>query len=100
MKPDAPTAVDKPLQYDRKLEIQVLPPASALHVSFSLVTREVIAGEIIPITIHLTNAGNDNLSDIYAATETPRWILGDLNGQELPLSILKGLLLDARMFLI
>lgn len=87
---DTPASATKPTQFDRKLEIIVLPPVSALHVQFSPIPAEVIAGEIIPITVTLTNAGADSLGDIYAAAESPRWVLGDLNGQELPLSVLKG----------
>lgn len=87
---DAPATAAKPTQFDKKLEITVLPPVSALHVQFSPIPAEVIAGEIIPITVTLTNAGADALGDIYAAVESPRWILGDLTAQELPLSVLKG----------
>lgn len=77
-----------PIQFDRKLELEVLPPAPALHVQFSHVPHEVIAGEVIPVTVTLTNSGTAPLGDIYAASETPRWVLGD--DTELPLSILKG----------
>lgn len=90
IKLDTPKAVDRPTQYDKKLEITVLPPASSLQVQFSAMPQEVIAGEVIPVQLTLTNAGGDTLSDIYVSSETPRWILGDLNGQQLPLSILKG----------
>lgn len=89
IRPDGPTAHEKPPQYDKKLEISVLPPVSALHVSFSNVPDEVIAGEIIPITVHLTNSGSDPLGSLFAATESPRWVLGELDGQELPLSLLR-----------
>lgn len=79
---------NQPVQFDRKLELEVLPPAPALHVQFSSVPSEVIAGEVIPVTVTLTNSGTAPLSDIYAASETPRWVLGD--DLELPLSVLKG----------
>lgn len=81
------------VQFDRKLEITVLPQISALQVQFSAIPTEVIAGEIIPVQVSLCNAGTDALADVYAASETPRWILGDLNGQQLPLSVLKGMFL-------
>lgn len=77
------------MEFDRKLEISVLPPAPALHVSFSAVPQEILAGEIIPITVHLTNAGVDGIGSVYVASELPRCILGDLPGQELPLSVLR-----------
>lgn len=51
---------------------------------------EVLAGEIIPITVYLTNAGAEALNDIWIVADEPRWILGELNGQELPLSLLRG----------
>lgn len=72
------------------MELNILPPAPALHVNFSVIPHEVLAGEIVPVTVHLTNAGAEPLNDIFVATEDPRWILGDLNSQELPLSLLKG----------
>lgn len=89
IRPEGPSAHEKPPKYDKKLEISVLPPVSALHVSFSSVPDEVIAGEIIPITVHLTNSGADALGSLFAATESPRCLLGELDGQELPLSVLR-----------
>lgn len=91
IKPDIASAADKPIQFDKKLELTILPPAPALHIKFSPIPQEVIAGEIIPVTINLTNAGAELLTDIYVASEEPRWILGDINNQELPLSLLRGL---------
>lgn len=91
IKPDIPSGIERSVQFDRKLEILVLPPAPALHVSFTPIPQEVLAGEIIPIIVNLTNTGANAIHDIYAATEYPRWILGDVNGQELPLSVLRGL---------
>ncbi|KAJ6641577.1 Trafficking protein particle complex subunit 8 [Pseudolycoriella hygida] len=89
IRPEGPSAYEKSPQYDKKLEISVLPPVSALHVSFSIIPDEVLAGEIIPIKVYLTNSGDDPLGSLYAATESPRWMLGDLDGQELPLSVLR-----------
>lgn len=82
--------VEKPVQFDKKLELVVLPPAPALHISFSQIPQELLAGEIIPITVILTNCGAETLTDIYVAAEESRWVLGDVNGQELPLSLLRG----------
>lgn len=90
IKPDGPVIVDKPVQFDKKLELIVLPPAPALHISFTIIPQELLAGEIIPITVSLTNAGAEPLTDIYVAAEDSRWILGDVDGQELPLSLLRG----------
>lgn len=90
IKPDGPSAADKPPQFDKKLSLAILPPAPALHVSFTQIPMEVLAGEIIPITVYLTNAGAEPLNDIWVVADEPRWILGDLNSHELPLSLLRG----------
>lgn len=92
IKADGPTNADKPIQFDKKLELNVLPPAPALHVCFSPIPQDILAGEIVPVAVHLTNAGAEPLNDIFVATEDPRWIVGDLYCKELPLSLLRGLL--------
>ncbi|XP_053684049.1 trafficking protein particle complex subunit 8 isoform X2 [Sabethes cyaneus] len=78
-------------QFDRKLEIEVLPPAPALHVSFSQTPVEVLAGEVIPIKINMTNAGISVLSDIYICIENPRYVLVNPEESEIPLSVLRDL---------
>lgn len=95
IKPDGPSAADRPPQFDKKLSLTILPPAPALHVSFTQIPTEVLAGEIIPITVYLTNAGAEPLNDIWVVADEPRWILGDLNSHELPLSLLRGELLTS-----
>lgn len=90
IKADGPTNAEKPTQFDKKMELTVLPPASALHVSFSPIPQDILAGEIVPVAVHLTNAGAEPLNDIFVVTEDPRWIVGDLRCKELPLSLLKG----------
>ncbi|XP_058458900.1 trafficking protein particle complex subunit 8 [Malaya genurostris] len=82
---------NRPAQFDRKLEIEVLPPAPALHVSFSQSPLEVLAGEVIPIKVHMTNAGVSVLSDIYICIENPRYVLVNLAETDVPLSILRDL---------
>lgn len=86
---DGPAATEKPIEFDKKLEIYVLPPAPALNVSFSETPLDVLAGEIIPININLTNSGADCLSDIFLSSESPRCILVNPDETELPLSILR-----------
>lgn len=76
--------------YDKKLEIQILPAAPVLHVVFSKIPQEVLAGEIIPITVQLTNAGDNVLNDVYVAIENPRFVSINPDDAELPLSILGG----------
>lgn len=90
IKADVPSVIDKPVQFDKKLELLILPPAPALHVSFTPIPAEVLAGEIIPVTVNLVNAGAESLTDIYVASEYPRWVLGEVDNPELPLSILRG----------
>lgn len=75
-------------QFDKKLQIDVLPAVPSLQVQFSAVPDEVLAGEIIAVQVTLSNAGAVGLGDIWAATEHPRWVLGE--ERELPLSVLKG----------
>lgn len=89
IRPDGPSAADKPPQYDKKLNLTILPPAPALHVSFTPIPQDVLAGEIISVTVNLTNAGAQSLTDIYVVAEEPRWVLGELDSQELPLSLLR-----------
>lgn len=90
IKSDAPSSADKQKQFDKKLSLTILPPAPALHVSFTPIPLDVLAGEIIPVTVYLTNAGAESLTSIHVVTEEPRWILGDVDNQELPLSLLRG----------
>lgn len=91
IRPDGPSAADKPRQYDKKLNLTILPPAPALHVSFTPIPHDVLAGEIISVSVNLTNAGAQSLINIYVVAEEPRWILGEVNSQELPLSLLRGM---------
>lgn len=90
IKPDGPSSADKPIQFDQKLSMTILPPAPALLVKFTQIPTEVLAGEIIPITVFLTNAGAEPLHDIWVVSDEPRWILGESDSQELPLSLLRG----------
>lgn len=78
--------------YDRKLEIEILPPISALQVRFSEVPKEVLAGEVFPVSIELTNTGPNDIGDVYFATNSPReLILEPSTIIDMPLSIQKGL---------
>ncbi|XP_053675032.1 trafficking protein particle complex subunit 8 [Anopheles nili] len=80
----APTTVS---MFDRKLEIEILPPAPALHVSFSRTPAEVLAGEVIPIRVNMTNAGVSMLNDIYVCIDNPRYVLLNPSEADIPLSI-------------
>jgi trafficking protein particle complex subunit 8 len=90
-------AIDSSLknEYDRKLEIQILPSVSALHIRFTSVPKEVLAGEIFSISLTLTNVGDNEIHDVYLCTDCPRLIIIDPeNNNEIPLSIEK----DVRNF--
>lgn len=78
--------------YDRKLEIQILPPISALQVKFTDVPKEVLAGEVFPVSIELTNNGPNDVRDVYFATNSPRELIFEQESvNDIPLSIEKGL---------
>lgn len=78
--------------YDRKLEIQILPPISSLQVRFSNVPKEVLAGEVFPVNIEMVNSGPNEICDVFVATNSPRdLILEPETIVEMPLSIQKGL---------
>lgn len=77
--------------YDRKLEIQILPPISALQVRFTEVPKEVLAGEVFPVSIELTNTGPNDIQDVYFATNSPRELIFEPKTlKDMPLSIEKG----------
>uniref|UniRef100_A0A1Y9IS66 Trafficking protein particle complex subunit 8 n=1 Tax=Anopheles merus TaxID=30066 RepID=A0A1Y9IS66_ANOME len=77
--------------FDRKLEIEILPPAPALHVSFSHAPSEVLAGEVIPLKMNMTNAGVSVLNDIYVCIDNPRYVLLNPSEADIPLSIRRDL---------
>lgn len=78
--------------YDRKLEIQILPAMSALTAKFTDVPKEVLAGEVFPVTIELKNTGPNEIGDVYITTNSPReLILEPKSLIDMPLSIQKGM---------
>ncbi|XP_055690988.1 trafficking protein particle complex subunit 8 [Lutzomyia longipalpis] len=85
-----PPVGDKAPEFDKRLDIQVLDPAPALCVSFGEMPQEVLAGEIIPVTVQMTNCGATALTDIYMSVEAPRWFLVSPERAELPLSVLRN----------
>uniref|UniRef100_A0A240PL03 Trafficking protein particle complex subunit 8 n=1 Tax=Anopheles epiroticus TaxID=199890 RepID=A0A240PL03_9DIPT len=86
-----PALVGAVPSFDRKLEIEILPPAPALHVSFSRAPSEVLAGEVIPIKMNMTNAGVSVLKDIYVCIDNPRYVLLNPSEADIPLSIRRDL---------
>lgn len=91
IRPSGPQQGEKPKTYDKRLEIQVLAAAPALAISFSEIPSEVLAGELIPITMQYTNCGVSEISDLFMAFEHPRNFLVENNTAEceLPLSLLR-----------
>lgn len=78
--------------YDRKMEVQILAPASALQVKITEIPKEVLGGEVFPIDIELTNTGSNEVSDVFIATSSPKeFLLEPKYFQDLPLSIEKDL---------
>lgn len=91
IKPTGPQQGEKPKTYDKRLEIEVQNAAPALAISFSEIPKEVLAGELIPITMQYTNCGASEIPDLYMAYEHPRNFLVDGRGNaELPLSLLRN----------
>lgn len=82
-------AVNK--DYDRKLEIQILPPTTALQACITEFPKEVLAGEIFEAFIEIKNAWKFPISDIYVASNSPKEFIVDYNNtNDMPLSIAKG----------
>jgi uncharacterized membrane protein len=74
--------------YDRKLEIQILPPATSIQASVTDLPKEVLCGEIFEASLEIYNSGDTPISDVYISTNSPREII--LNTLDMPLSIAKG----------
>lgn len=89
-------AIQAKQDYDRKLEIQVLPPISAFQVRITDVPKEVLTGEVFPVTIELTNTGPNEVGEVYFGTDSPRELIFSPESlNEMPLSIEKGLVSKA-----
>lgn len=75
--------------YDRKLEIEILPQTTALQVRITEFPKEVLSGEIFEASIEIRNDSNHPIADIYIATNSPKEIIINPHN-ETPLSIAKG----------
>lgn len=78
-------------QFDMKLLVKVLPPAPALKICFSQVPRDVIVGEILPVTISLLNTGSVAVNEIFVCCDNPRFITFCDENADVPLSILRDI---------
>lgn len=74
--------------FDQKLNIRVIPTVPSLNVSFSNIPTDLIAGEIMPVTISLRNDGIKPIEEIYLGCDNPRWLTLQDKEAEIPLSIL------------
>lgn len=74
---------------DNRLSIKLVPQVPALSVSFSPVPNELLAGEIVPVSITLRNLGIAPIEEIYLGCDNPRCItLLEHQNSEMPLTIL------------
>lgn len=90
IRPTGPQQTEKPKVYDKRREVEVLDAAPAMVISFSEIPLEVLAGELIPITMQYTNCGVGEITDLYMAFEHPRNFLTESSSSsELPLSLLR-----------
>lgn len=79
------------MDYDRKLEIQILPPSTAMQVRVTEFPKEVLAGEIFEALIEICNSGHCPISEIYIASDSPKeLIIKSSENVEIPLSFVKG----------
>lgn len=85
------TKVNSPPQLDSKLLVKVLPPAPALKICFSQTPKDVLTGEILPITISLLNTGLVAVDEIFVCCDKPRFITYCDESAEVPLSILRDI---------
>ncbi|GJQ66108.1 hypothetical protein Trydic_g5778 [Trypoxylus dichotomus] len=56
---------------DKRLHINVVPPAACLQVSFCEINPELLRNELQQISVELRNVGNVALHKVYMATSTP-----------------------------
>ncbi|CAD7006198.1 unnamed protein product [Ceratitis capitata] len=77
------------LLMDNKLNIKITPAVPSMAVSFSQLPTNIIAGEILPVTMTLRNSGIVPIEDIYLCCDQPRWLTLTDADTEVPLSILK-----------
>lgn len=74
--------------FDQKLNIRVIPTIPALNVSFSAIPTDLIAGEIVPVTISLRNDSIKPIDEIYLGCDNPRWLTLQNKECDVPLSLL------------
>lgn len=76
--------------YDRKLEIQILPSCTAMKVRFTEFPKEALTGEIFEASIEIYNSGNSPISEIYIASNSPKELIVKASENcEIPLSFAK-----------
>lgn len=83
-----PGKLSKQTLFDQKLNIRVIPAVPWLNVSFSALPTDLIAGEIMPVTISLRNEGIKPIEEIYLGCDNPRWLTLQDKEADIPLTIL------------
>lgn len=59
---------------DNRLTIKLVPQQPAMSVSFTPVPSQLLAGEIIPVSVTLRNLGIAPIEEIYLACDNPRCV--------------------------
>lgn len=83
-----PTGNNKTPSFDQKLNVRVIPTLPSLNVSFSAIPSDLIAGEIVPVTISFRNDSIKPIEDIYLGCDNPRWLTLQDKDSDIPLSLL------------
>ncbi|KAL5275881.1 TRAPPC8 family protein [Megaselia abdita] len=86
-----PIKPNAPPQFDSKLLVKVLPPAPALKICFSQTPKDVLTGEILPLTMSLLNTGRVAVDEIFVCCDKPRFITFCDENTDVPLSILRDI---------
>uniref|UniRef100_A0A1I8NQR6 Trafficking protein particle complex subunit 8 n=1 Tax=Stomoxys calcitrans TaxID=35570 RepID=A0A1I8NQR6_STOCA len=77
--------------FDQKLNIRVIPTLPSLNVSFSAIPSDLIAGEIVPVTISFRNDSIKPIDEILLGCDSPRWLTLQDKDTTIPLSLLSSI---------
>ncbi|SPP76613.1 trafficking protein particle complex subunit 8 [Drosophila guanche] len=77
---------------DNRLSLRLVPQLPAMSVSFSPVPTQLLAGEILPVSITLRNLGIAPIEEIYLGCDTPRCVsLQSEHHDQMPLAMKSSL---------
>ncbi|XP_005180658.1 trafficking protein particle complex subunit 8 [Musca domestica] len=77
--------------FDQKLNIRIIPTLPSLSVSFSAIPNDLLAGEIIPLTISFRNENIKPIEEIYLGCDNPRWLTLQDKDDKIPLSLMSSI---------